>query len=30
MCDIIFEMVKGRDRTVNKTSVCAEAVRKVL
>ena len=31
ICDIVFEKVKGRGRTVNRTSVYAEAaVRKVL
>ena len=31
MCDIVFEEVKARGRTVNKTSVYAEeAVRRVL
>ena len=28
MCDIVFEKPKGRDRTVNRTSVYAEAAKR--
>ena len=30
MCEIVFEKAKGRGGTVNRTSVYAEAVRRVL